>query len=483
MICLKKTLILLFIIILTIIVNFVGGTYIFVVDDLAEEPRATEIPRFYFDGDMAEMNEKSDERKISVRYMGSDNEFEAYAKVKIQGNSSVLYEKKNYTIKFYRDKDLDEEYKVDFGWGKQNKYCLKANWIDKTHARNIVTANLVAEIQKKYGLFKNTPHYGTIDGTPVEIYLNDKFLGLYTLNIPKDAWMFDMDEGNENHIVLAGNGISPANLFTGAPDLKAWEVEVGKNNQTTLDKLTRLSEFIRFSSDEDFRSNIEEYFNLDSLLNYYVMLQFAQLVDNVYKNMLLVTYDGKIWYASLYDLDTSWGTQWNGKSKLEYKEATVPGDSKLWQRLEKLFPNELADRYFDLRKDMLTIENIQAKFENFTNTIPIRSFEKEKNRWQNIPGYNLKQINNFLEIRVPLVDAYFKNLYTKEAKVTITYSKNLDNSITVKIKNLRKDIMVLGDEEVTFDKNGKYKFLFMNFAGERTEITVDSREIRKKLEA
>lgn len=67
MICLKKTLILLFIIILTIIVNFVGGTYIFVVDDLAEEPRATEIPRFYFDGDMAEMNEKSDERKISVQ--------------------------------------------------------------------------------------------------------------------------------------------------------------------------------------------------------------------------------------------------------------------------------------------------------------------------------------------------------------------------------------------------------------------------------
>ena len=30
-------------------------------------------------------------------------------------------------------------------------------------------------------------------------YLNDEFLGIYTMNIPKDAWMFNMDEDNEKH--------------------------------------------------------------------------------------------------------------------------------------------------------------------------------------------------------------------------------------------------------------------------------------------
>ncbi len=133
------------------------------------------------------MVSKQDVRKILLKYESDSINFETYASIKIQGTSSVFYDKKNYNITLYNDEELNEKNKIDVGWGKQNKYCLKANWIDKTHARNIITAQLASEIQSKYNLFENTPNNGVIDGFPIEVYINGEFLGIYTWNIPKDA--------------------------------------------------------------------------------------------------------------------------------------------------------------------------------------------------------------------------------------------------------------------------------------------------------
>lgn len=480
MIRLKKIIFTLLVIGLVLVASFIQPT---VTIDSADKLRDFELPKFYFEGNLENMTSKKDEREIKVKYVSNEEKFTAYAKIKPQGTSSMMYWKKNYTINLYKDETLDEKYKVDFGWGKQNKYCLKANWIDKTHARNIVTARIAADVQKKYNLFTNTPHFGTIDGTPVEIYINGEFHGLYTLNIPKDAWMFNMDEENKNHIVLSGNNGAPGNLFTGSASFDDWEVEVGEESQETLDKLNRIVDFVRFSSDEEFRKNISKYFNLDSLLNYYVMMQFAQLNDNVCKNMLLVTYDGKVWYTSLYDLDTSWGSQWNGIGLANYNMYTVPSNSGLWQRVEKLFSNELADRYFELRKDILTVDNVKNEFKKFNYSIPVKSFEKEHNKWSNIPGYDLPQIDDFLEVRVPLVDKYFTDLYTYESKVTVVYKRNSNGTVTAKLKNVRNDIIVVGDDEFTFKENGTYTFCFTKFLGDRDFIVAEAKGVKYKFGA
>ena len=47
-------------------------------------------------------------------------------------------------------------------------------------------------------------HY-QIDGYPVEIYINGEFLGLYTWNIPKDKWTFNMtgDENTREALLMA----------------------------------------------------------------------------------------------------------------------------------------------------------------------------------------------------------------------------------------------------------------------------------------
>ena len=137
-----------------------------------------ELPKVYFVGDIADMNSKEDVRDIKLKYESKDLHFEAYTKIKIQGTSSLAYEKKNYTINLYEDEAYENKMGVDVGFGSESKYCLKANWIDRTHARNIVTARLTSDIQKKYNLFMDTPNNGVIDGFPIEVYINGEFLGL-----------------------------------------------------------------------------------------------------------------------------------------------------------------------------------------------------------------------------------------------------------------------------------------------------------------
>lgn len=367
--------------------------------------------KLYFTGDMSGMNSKKDVRNITYEYRSKGQVIKGAAKIKPQGSSSLGYAKKNYTINLYSDTQYAQKQTINVGWGNQSEYCLKANWIDKTHSRNIVTAKLAAQVQKKYGLFNAAPNNGTVDGFPVEIYINGSFHGLYTMNIPKSAWMFGMDENNPNHIVLCGENWTGPVLFKEFPNnFDYWSVEVGPENDATLQKIKDLIAFVRDSSDEDFKANFEKHLNLDATLNYYVLMHYGWMPDNVGKNMLLVTYDGKVWYPSLYDLDTTWGTDWKGQNLYDYKNGEMQTEtSVLWTRFEKLYSKEIAARYFELRSSVLDTNNVMDMFNSFYNSIPKEVIERETVKWgSNIPGYDISQIRDYLDTFIPRLDEKFK---------------------------------------------------------------------------
>jgi len=379
-------------------------------------------PKLYFTGDMSEITLESQRNKdivcdIDVEYRSKEQIVNRSAKIKIQGSSSTQWRKKNYTITFYQEGNFDKKQGIDVGWGEQNKYCLKANWIDKTHSRNVVTAKLAGEMQKKYNLFTTAPNNGAIDGFPVEVYINGTFHGLYTMNIPKDEWQFNMDKDNPNHIVIGGDNWAESVLFKEIPtDFSGWEVEVGPDDDATLSKVQRLVDFVLNSSDEDFKTKFGEYLNLDSTLNYYIMMNYAWMPDNVGKNMLLATYDGNVWYPSLYDLDTTWGAHWTGGYLYNYSTGVVNGsNSLLWQRFEQHFKPEIAARYFELRSSILDTEYVMSKFNEFYSTIPQEILERETEKWTRpndpIPGFDLSQIQDYLDTVVPRLDDRFSSWY------------------------------------------------------------------------
>ena len=364
-------------------------------------------PVLYFTGNMDKMNDKKDVRSITYKYRTRNGVVEGAATIKVQGSSSLAYDKKNYTIKFADS--------IDVGWGKQKEYCLKANWVDKTHSRNVVTAKLVGEMQKKYGLFTQAPNGGAVDGFPITVYINGEFHGVYTMNIPKAAWQFGMNEDNPNHIVICGEEWCDETYFKATPKgFEEWSVEVGNEDEYTLLRVQRLVNFIKNSSDAEFKKNFSSYLDLDATINYYIMMRFGYMRDNYAKNMLLATYDGKVWYPSLYDLDTTWGTRWDGLSLDSYKDFFPnAGESLLWQKLERCFKGEIAERYFELRSDVLNPNHIMDLFETFYGSIPADALKQEEAKWAKVEGklrgYGLDQIKEYLGLAVTYFDKeYYK---------------------------------------------------------------------------
>lgn len=371
----------------------------------------TQIPRLYLEGDISQMNDKTDIRQVTFRYLENGKAVTGFADLRAQGNWSMRYLKKNYYISLYQNAAHTEKLKINVGWGKQNKFCLKANWVDRTHARNLVTAKLTAEAQQKYNVFSNTPNYGTIAGFPIEVYANGEFLGLYTLNMAKGAWQFGMDSGNPNHIVFGCEDWGPGGLFWAEPDATMWALEIGEDNEETWDKLRNLYDFIMNSSDQVFVADFEKHLDLDAMLNYYVIADFAYLRDNCGKNVLLATYDGEKWYPCLYDMDTSWGVHYDGLCVDDYENEGVNlSVNHLFSRLEDCYGDKIAERYWELRETILTKEHIMEEFAAFAAMIPQETFEKEQERWgSEIPGFGYDQIEAYLDVIIPKLDRKYQD--------------------------------------------------------------------------
>ena len=149
------------------------------------EPATEDIPKIFIDG---QIPTTKTEVNAELTYISKTLNFHAYITIKCQGNSSMSYPKKNFTIKLFKDANRSEKLKVDLkGWGKQNKFVLKANWIDISHLRNVVSARIWGDIVKSRSNYEDlpeelrtSPNQGAVDGFPIKVYNNGVYQGRYT---------------------------------------------------------------------------------------------------------------------------------------------------------------------------------------------------------------------------------------------------------------------------------------------------------------
>lgn len=354
-----------------------GGT-----DEQSVEPQEEDIPKIFFGGALAQTKTVS---VVPFRYISKTQDVSGYAEIKAQGNSSMSYPKKNQTVKMFKDAACSQKMKIDFkGWGKQNKHCYKANWIDISHARNVVSARLWGDIVKSRSnysqlpeLYRTSPNQGAIDGFPVKVYAAGIYQGRYTLNIPKDKWTFNMDDKLDSHCVLCGEGYNSGCFRSVSMD--EWTDEIHDTcPQSIKTRWTEVINFVMNSTDDDFKTNLGDYFYIDSLIDYHLFGLASCGIDAYGKNQLYATYDGQKWIACMYDMDSTWGLYWNGSKfvdtdygRTDYEDMINgrPGNL-LFMRLEKLFWRELQTRWAELKSGVLSIENIINRFERFTDITP-----------------------------------------------------------------------------------------------------------------
>lgn len=123
-----------------------------------------EFPRIMFYGSLGNIGKK-DKTSVAAKLDIGDIKFDGYATLKYQGHSSLKYPKKNFTVKFYEDESHEKKKEFQFShWNKENKYILKANYIDTSRCRNLICADIWAKtVSQRKNLdkrFKNLSNYG-----------------------------------------------------------------------------------------------------------------------------------------------------------------------------------------------------------------------------------------------------------------------------------------------------------------------------------
>ena len=431
------------------------------------EPANDDIPSIFFSGGFLPITK--DYVKLKMKYISKTLEFECFVNIKCQGTSSMAYPKKNFSIRTYEDEELTKKLKLDFkGWGEQYKFVLKANYIDLSHARNIVSAKLWAKCVAARSNFdelpeelRESPNLGAIDGFFVKVYHEGVYQGRYTFNIPKDPWMTNMDEDKEEHCLLCsedyGSGCFRAPALIDETD---WTDEIHKTVPQSI--LTRWNEVISFvmnSSDEDFKNNLKDYFDVESLIDYYCFQYLICGLDSMGKNQVYITYDGVKWFATAYDMDSTWGSYWDGTREVStaYRmqkdyESMIDGrqGNLLFFRLEELFKQEIYDRYQVLRNGPMSLSSVTEEFDKFLSICSQEMIDEDFDTYPGIPG---RDYNNFKQIRKYAVERYnytddcieemvteeiqANKLYSLPQQTTFTGSNNINTGI--KLFDTRKD--------------------------------------------
>ena len=136
---------------------------------------------------------------------------------------------------------------------------------------------------------------------------------------------YDIQNKNPNHIAFGAEQQSGACLFeTESVSDSDWELIYPDASDTARDKLNRLITFVKDSTVEEFRADFDQYLDFDSMANYYVLSHIMAHTDGYAKNMIMVTFDGNVWYPSLYDMDSTWGLHWRGRSIISEKVLCDP---------------------------------------------------------------------------------------------------------------------------------------------------------------
>lgn len=376
------------------------------------------LPTLYLYGDTSLMTK---ENRVTLDYIYGN--LSGVCTCKWQGSSSLAFPKKNYTIVF------DNPFLAKSGWGEQRKYCFKANFIDSSNARNLVSNFLWQKIVHDRGTKQSmptdiyAPFSGAIDGFPCIIFINENFQGIYTFNMPKDAWTFGITDGN-CAVLNANNADNSVCRFMATTttqeiaDESTFALEVNTDAFEVDDVATSINKVLSIcanASGSDYKDSLSPYISIDSAIDYMIFSALTDNWDGIAHNYNLVTYDGVKWYFSAYDMDKTFGHlggQFRGvKDSLSL--AHIGYLHKLFGLILQYDKELVKERYSELRNDILSEDNVQTEFYNFMSKIPIALKVEDNKTWTGTPATDvngLNQITNFYRLQCDKIDKEVSNL-------------------------------------------------------------------------
>lgn len=370
---------------------------------------------------------KENKVNVSFTYDSEDQTFTCEATLKVQGATSAEYPKKNFNVQFFEEDGSKKKVELADGWGKESKYCMKANWTDFSQARNVVSAKLYGDVARslnKTDDFSKLFNGGAIDGFPIAVFHNGAFLGLYTMNMPKDKWIYDMDDGGDvrHAALMADQWCDSVSLRQHvAYDFVStnWDLEHCSTEDEEIgtawcvDSFNRMMDFVIYNNGDQFKQGLPTYINVERTIDVLIFTWVMCGIDNTSKNIIWLTYDGTVWAPCVYDMDSTWGMWWDAShlnTAGEVKSWSNSSVNLLFRKMRLYYADEIFERYAALREGPLSDRNIRNKFTDFFESIPDVLYAADEARWADRPGMWMNhetQLLSFAEEHLNILDDKF----------------------------------------------------------------------------
>jgi len=326
--------------------------------------------------------------------------FKKFATLEVQGSSSAVYPKKNWTFALFNKEDYSDDFKLRIGnWAYHSEFVFKSNWIDATHARNILSNKIWEDIiqSRKYfpkrenevSYIASNTNVGQrfdsgalchVDGVPAKLFVNGGFYGIGMFNLGKKRENYDLKSSNQNHIQLAAETHANFNSYVA----EQWEIRNPKSPDANFQ--TKINAWFASNAltGQAFKDNFETNHVLKNAIDFFLLVEFIQSPDMYTKNLMVTSWDGVKFYFLPYDMDTTFGLQWDGLSFTGHNGSIR--ETSFWSKFYNAYSVEIKARYKELRDSgVFTLENVYKHADKMNKTFGLDSFEEEFARW-NVPS-------------------------------------------------------------------------------------------------
>lgn len=325
--------------------------------------------------------------------------------VKYQGSSTLYNRKRNFRFTFYKDSSFSKKNKIKIGeMVRVSGFNLKANYTDNTRIKELLMNRIFMSIWEDRGKLHSYPWdteespfsgaTGMIKGFPIRVNVGGNFYGIDIFGLKKDEKNYLLDGDASGMIVSGTRGSTndPNNWTAAKPE--DWEDEM--NDALTESNKQALTDFFSFINSENFtKENVPQRMSVIDWIDYFIGLQVFLMRDNTCRNMILYAKeDKKKLYPFFYDLDLSWFF-YDNNYNLDIMTSSYAVDMSLWENFKSLYEDEIRNRYAYLRENILSIETIQAMYEDIAKDIPLVDIALEKEKWGQ---GNVNSMNTYISV-------------------------------------------------------------------------------------
>ena len=358
-----------------------------------------------------------------------DNRAEAAQKIvqrdgsiRLRGKGSTAYEKFGYRV------TLDTEANL-LGLRTDNDWILHAPYRDSDKIRNVFLINFWTETCGTHNTF------GVVNGIEyrwVELFLNDRYWGLYALGYPFDAKQLNLRDPETEFIAKLSTWTSPEHIAANPADpAYGYELKGTFTDKQAANHFLKIRKVNAHWADAD-AYTIRSETDIPNAINVFLFTQFIQSRDQVNPetgaiyNFFLVfkkTDDGRVLLMfTPWDLDMTFGTHPASKARWFTKYWDLSSDDNSYVMkynpaavLERAGDEQITEmmraRWQELRAASWSDEAIDAAIEYHRAALwDSGAMLREQSRWPNAPyeGDELARFKTYVHERLVSMDGIYQ---------------------------------------------------------------------------